>query len=76
MADQQPAEQLAARLDFVAQENVLHEQLTAVTAEITDARQGGLSAEQWQAAVAHLVALCDAVVLFRRRLRELVRPDA
>jgi hypothetical protein len=76
MTGDQPAEQVAVRLDFVAQENVLHEQLTAITAELAEARQRDLSAEQWQAALAHLVDLCDAVTLFSMRLRELVRPDA
>lgn len=75
MTGDQPAEQVAARLDFVAQENVLHDQLRAITAELAEARQRGLSAEQWQAALAHLVDVCDAVTLFRSRLRELVRPD-
>jgi hypothetical protein len=72
----QPAEQVAARLDFVAQENVLHEQLRAVTAEIAAARQHGLSAEQWRTGLAHLVNVCDALALFRTRWRELVGPDA
>ena len=76
MTDEQPAEQLAARLDFVAQENVLHEQLLALTAELGEARQRGLSAAQWEAALPHLVELCDAIVLFRTRWRELVRPEA
>jgi hypothetical protein len=75
MTGDQPAEQVAARLDFVAQENVLHEQLRAITAELAEARQRGLSAERWQAALAYLIELCDAIALFRTRLRELGRPD-
>ena len=76
MTDNPTGEQVAARLDFVAQENVLHEQLSAITTELVAARQRGPGAKQWQAGLAHLVALCDAVDVFRAQWQELVRPDA
>ena len=77
MTGEQSPEQvaLAARLDFVAQENVLHEQLRAVNAEITAARQHGLSADQWRTGLAQLVNVCEAIAVFRTRWHELVGPD-
>jgi hypothetical protein len=73
MTDEQRP-RLQARLAFTAQENVLHDQLMALNAEIAAARQGNPSPEQWQAALAHLVDVCNAVARFRARLRELMGP--
>ena len=66
---------LKARLDFVSQENVFHEHLAALNAELNVARQWGLSAEQWTAALSYMVEACDAVALLRIRLKEFARPE-
>jgi hypothetical protein len=63
--------QVRARLDFVAQENVLHEQLAALNAELARARHQRLSADQWEAMLPYLIKLTDAVAVCRERFREL-----
>jgi hypothetical protein len=67
--------QVRARLAFVAQENVLHEQLAALNIELTWARQQHLSAAQWETALPCVKELCAAVVLCRDRIQELVSDD-
>jgi hypothetical protein len=66
--------QVRARLAFVAQENVLHEQLAALNADLSRARHQRLSADQWEAALPNLIKLCDAVVVCRERFHELAAP--
>jgi hypothetical protein len=75
MTDEQSPRALQARLAFTAQENVLHDQLMALNAEIAAARQRNPSPDQWEAALAHLVEVCNAIAHFRARWRELMGPE-
>ena len=72
---QEPQKRLEARLAFIQQENVLHDQLMALNSEIAAARQRNPSPEQWEAALVHFVELCDAVARFRARWREIMGPE-
>jgi hypothetical protein len=62
--------QVEARLQFMAQEKVLHEQLAALNVELTRARQQRLSAVQWETALPYVTELCAAVALCRNRVQE------
>lgn len=72
---QEPHKRLEARLAFARQENVLHDQLMALNSDVAAARQRNLSPEQWEAALAYFVEMCDAVARFRARWREIVGPE-
>jgi hypothetical protein len=63
-------------LAFASQENILHEQLMALNAEITAARQGNVPPEQWEAVLPLLVEVCDAVARFRAGWRDIMGPQA
>lgn len=65
---------LKARAHFAAQENVFHEQLAGLNTELSEARERGLSAEQWQAASDYFEDLCAAVATFRSRWRAVTAP--
>jgi hypothetical protein len=68
--------QVRARLQFVAQENVLHEHLAALTAELARVRGQRLSAAQWEAALPYVRELSAAATLCRDRLRGLTQVDS
>jgi hypothetical protein len=68
--------QVEAQVQFVAQENVLHEQLAALNVELAEARELHLSAAQWEAALPCMKELSDAVARCRARLRELTQVNS
>jgi hypothetical protein len=67
--------QVEARLEFLAEENVLHEQLTALNTELIQARQLRLSAAKWKAARSCMKDVCGAVAQCRAHLRDLMRQE-
>ena len=67
--------QVESRLEFLAQENVLHEQLTAFNTELIQARKQRLSAARWQAARSCMQDLCGAVAQCRAHLRDLMQQE-
>jgi hypothetical protein len=68
--------QVEARLQFMAQENVLHEQLAALNVELARVRDERLSAARWKAAQPCVDELIAAAALCRDRLRGLTQVDS
>jgi hypothetical protein len=67
--------QVRARLDFAAQENVLHEALAALNRELLRARDQQWSAAQWEAALLYMRDLSDAVEGCRMQVQALMSDD-
>ena len=73
MQTRQSLDELEARAQFAAEENVFHEHLANLNKELAEARNHGLSAQQWREGLGYFADLSAAVARFRSRWHALTK---